>query len=616
MSIQGTPTSGIRWIVDSTGAIVGYRNPVSDQDATYTANTSYTAAQLSALAAAGGLTPWATYVASDTGDVYDAPTVSTLAKRLSGAQAAAIAAAGALARPKICFFGDSTVQYNCAQLGQKVTVGAFSTTLSCNGMWAEFGTPTGAGGAGAGQLSYNATSKTMVWTASGDTAGAAVDVSRSGIYKLPSGTAGHALFIGWLPSLNSYTTGTIDVAVSAAGFRMWAYSSAGVGTAALAAAAQKFTLAPLPTSLGCPPGMDGFYGMGGATANDLLQAQWQWSQISSDIDVIQIGTNDFAGSVLPAAYLTAIQAFITARLAQGVSMVVWTTIVPRTSESTTKQKYKAQVATAMRAWAATMGGRVAVWDVASYLTDPATGGYLSGYDIGDGVHPSALGACTFGFPFGDYLAQIAPLGTSPVPASYQDVYDATNNPSGNLIGVTGPGVPLMVGTAGAISGTAAGTAPTGWTLTSASDLVATGSQQARTDGVAGNWLKVVLSGATSTKQGNLLLTAGLTTGAVVGGYYQLEVEIQISAASGLNYLEAKLVPSGVSGSDCSAQAFQGQGTQAYPTITTPRTLWLRTPPTWVAFTGMTSLKPQILFGTAAAGSATLLVGRMRLYKTA
>lgn len=33
MSIQGTPTSGIRWIVDSTGAIVGYRNPLSDQDA-------------------------------------------------------------------------------------------------------------------------------------------------------------------------------------------------------------------------------------------------------------------------------------------------------------------------------------------------------------------------------------------------------------------------------------------------------------------------------------------------------------------------------------------------------------------------------------------------------
>lgn len=65
MSIQGTPTSGIRWIVDSTGAIVGYRNPVSDQDATSPADTSYTAAQLAAMAAAGGLTPLATYVPSD-----------------------------------------------------------------------------------------------------------------------------------------------------------------------------------------------------------------------------------------------------------------------------------------------------------------------------------------------------------------------------------------------------------------------------------------------------------------------------------------------------------------------------------------------------------------------
>lgn len=78
MSIQGTPTSGIRWIVDSTGAIVGYRNPVSDQDATYTANTSYTAAQLSALAAAGGLTPWAQYTESNTGKARRATRADTL----------------------------------------------------------------------------------------------------------------------------------------------------------------------------------------------------------------------------------------------------------------------------------------------------------------------------------------------------------------------------------------------------------------------------------------------------------------------------------------------------------------------------------------------------------
>ena len=33
MSIQGTPTSGIRWLIDANGKIVGYRNPVTDQDA-------------------------------------------------------------------------------------------------------------------------------------------------------------------------------------------------------------------------------------------------------------------------------------------------------------------------------------------------------------------------------------------------------------------------------------------------------------------------------------------------------------------------------------------------------------------------------------------------------
>lgn len=58
MSIQGTPTSGIRWLIDANGRIVGYRNPVSDQDAEVTAGASYlgpmTWAELQASAYADG----------------------------------------------------------------------------------------------------------------------------------------------------------------------------------------------------------------------------------------------------------------------------------------------------------------------------------------------------------------------------------------------------------------------------------------------------------------------------------------------------------------------------------------------------------------------------------
>jgi len=69
MSIQGTPTSGIRWLIDANGRIVGYRNPVSDQDAEVTAGDSYlgpqTMAQLQASAYADG-TPGLLALAKDT----------------------------------------------------------------------------------------------------------------------------------------------------------------------------------------------------------------------------------------------------------------------------------------------------------------------------------------------------------------------------------------------------------------------------------------------------------------------------------------------------------------------------------------------------------------------
>ena len=69
MSIQGTPTSGIRWLIDANGRIVGYRNPVTDQDAEVAAGDSYlgpqTMAQLQASAYADG-TPGLLALAKDT----------------------------------------------------------------------------------------------------------------------------------------------------------------------------------------------------------------------------------------------------------------------------------------------------------------------------------------------------------------------------------------------------------------------------------------------------------------------------------------------------------------------------------------------------------------------
>lgn len=73
--------SGVEWVVDD-GAVplaVGQRLPNGRVVAPFVDNT-YTATQLAALAAAGGLTPYAKYVASDSGASWDALTPSTLGR--------------------------------------------------------------------------------------------------------------------------------------------------------------------------------------------------------------------------------------------------------------------------------------------------------------------------------------------------------------------------------------------------------------------------------------------------------------------------------------------------------------------------------------------------------
>lgn len=78
---MGRVVADASWVVDDGGIIVGQRLA----DGTVVAanvNRQYTAAQLSALAAAGGLTPYAAYVASDTGDEYTAKSAYSLVPKV------------------------------------------------------------------------------------------------------------------------------------------------------------------------------------------------------------------------------------------------------------------------------------------------------------------------------------------------------------------------------------------------------------------------------------------------------------------------------------------------------------------------------------------------------
>lgn len=81
---MGRVAADASWVVDDNGIVIGQRLADGSVVAPNVIR-SYTAAQLSALAAAGGLTQWATYVASDTSVVYRAVSASSLAAVSDGA---------------------------------------------------------------------------------------------------------------------------------------------------------------------------------------------------------------------------------------------------------------------------------------------------------------------------------------------------------------------------------------------------------------------------------------------------------------------------------------------------------------------------------------------------
>lgn len=563
----------------------------------------YTAAQLSALAAAGGLTPWATYVASDTGRRGSASSASNIVWDLLST-----------GKPTICFIGDSLTQYNLGQLGIACGTLANNTTGGLfNPLWAEWTTPSGAGGAGAGQVSYvgTATAGNFYWTAAGDTIGAAVPWRGPGLYKLPSGTAGAALYAGIVASATR-TTGTIDLPIIAS-TQSWSGNSRGFGLAALANCNQQFRLAPAATSLGMSPGMDGFFGLGGCVASDLASATWELSQMPADIDVYQCGTNDFSGSVTVAQYVASVQSLANYRLNMGTSLFIWTTILPRDGESATSRKNKQAAALAIRDWAATTSGRVIVWDLASTVVDPSTGNYATGMSP-DTVHLTPKGALTVGMALGPFLQGIAKANTQTLPATYGDVYDATYNPAGNLIGVLGPGIPMMAGTGGTAGAGASGVLAAGWTFARVSGAIAAvGSKVARTD-TPGEWQQLVLSAATGNERFSSRVTTNITTGVTVGGEYAAEVEVRVLSSTGLNYIDLLILPNGVTARTCSA--INGSGAETYPDFSTPQTLWLKTRPGWLVPTGTTSLNIYVYFGTSVGGTATVQIGRVKLYRVA
>ena len=587
--------------------------------------------------------------------------------------------AAPIGRPTRLYMGDSLTQYS-ARLGMSVTStsGTFGAGAgSWAAMWAEWECESGAG-----TLTYDATARTMQWTPLAGAAGPAVDASATGMLYVPGGVAGHGVWIVWFGASTAYTSGTGTVTVAAAGNQVWRTQDGGQGGYAPWAQAygrQALALAPLPAS--CPPGMDGYYGLGGANAAHMLAAYPQWSRAPADTAVIELGTNDCAQGVAVADYVRDVLEIIRRLFAQGTRYVTWCTVPPRDTDTTAQRAWKSDATRRMQAAQATMRGRLHIADVALRVTDPASGAnqgkWRTSYAL-DGIHPATAGAMAIGRAIAEIDRQIAVQG--PYLGSIGDVYEATTNPSGNILNAVAAGSGVMEGiggtagtgaaTVGAWAGTTAyalgqpvitggrlyvattagasgSTAPvhtagqaadgtvvwqyiasgavagiaTGWTASRAVGAAATVAcaKVARTDGVPGDWQVLIAYGASAT-EAHQLQSAASTTGVVVGGQYALDTECLHILSSGLNGMGSQIVINGgYAGARQAAWGLTlGTSVQVHvDALADPREpLVMSTAPAWPVSAATTTLRALLGIGIAAGGYAVMAFGRTQLRRTA
>lgn len=506
----------------------------------------------------------------------------------------------------VAFFGDSITQsggqvmrngYGCT------TVNGF-TSSNWSVMWADPETPSGAG-----SWVYDATAKTATWAAFGESAGVAVDVSRSGIYYLPSSTANHGITVAWDGSVTTqYASGTTTVTVPTDGNQMQALlASRSYAVCALMIAGPSWRVArtsvyPFGIAIGGVPGF---------SSASLVAAAWQTDQISSDVDVICIGTNDVASGIAPATIIANIEQVVLKRLVVGVKRIGLCTIPPRNSATAAQKKVRAQVNRWIADFAAATAGVVCL-DVSTAVSDPSSGDWASGYSS-DGVHPANIGAWAMGKVIATWLLSMA--ASTPRRMSHGDLYDSTYNPYGALF--TTAGYTSFEGTGGTAGTGASGTVPTAFNLNryTGSGITAVGSKVARTDNVGGSWYQLELSSASGDDSMRLYSQANnqslSTYGLSAGDEIEAWLEVNIPASSGLKFADILISWTGVAGRYI--RTFNDSIYSNAALQDSPGVFWLRTLKSTIPV-GATAFGITFIFGTSSGGSATVQLGHFSINK--
>ena len=477
----------------------------------------YTAAQLSALAAAGGLTPWATYIPSDAVPPYQlwARSASEFGSPIGGPVE-----------------GASTVML----LGDSLQAASLSVPLPNQDPYTPYGVPTlslpniGVNFVrlasndplcplGAGTLRYYAATAEFTWQAFGQSEGARVATPSAGFYKLDSGAPGAALYLA-LANQSRPVADKADTVTIAASRYNYTVDMRGFFGAAF-------------VELNYPFDVVYNYGIAGIKASEVAAMEWQWGARFTDVTVIQAGTNETSTIATAATALAAMRSIITSRKTIG-SKVLVVGLFPVTGSTATVAGAKAWYQVQLAALCVELN--VAFVDALPFVSDPSstTGAYAATYSE-DGLHPSVSGAM-----------QIAKRAVTPALAKLararpggQDSgvsWDAALAPYGNTL-TNG----RCTGTAGTKGTRVTGTVPTNWDVAPTTGAVIAcvctapddASPVARTDGKPGNWFQLAVNNAGGVLNETIVAAHSPYIAAnrySVGDYMVVEADIEISGA--------------------------------------------------------------------------------------
>jgi hypothetical protein len=312
-----------------------------------------------------------------------------------------------------------------------------------------------------------------------------------------------------------------------------------------------------PPTLGYALTGSGDWGVNGeTTANWLARIQAEVCAAKPDWALDIIGTNDISsGAVSEAAINANTLAGLQAEEACGIRPVLfginartigvggWTQTMDRMRIRVNAWRRNLAMLTQQASIASTSGLStypglpvpVLYVDTDHIWNDPTQSGATAGnvqanYTI-DGLHQSSLGAFAEALAAWQLMRAFVPSPMTIEPNTQNDIYDAANNPGGNILGTVG----LMLGTTGTATAPCATSSAlaTSWQLTESGNAsmscVAT-QETARTDGLPGQRQIVTISdaGGTGTDKVTLAYYGNFTPSLTAGDQIYLEGDIDLS----------------------------------------------------------------------------------------